>query len=76
MTFILSDLFLTIVTEVPYSIAVKAINLAGCGVEKQITCFTQEGGTSSYYFLATILCVCNVHSVIHLIYMYTLLTPY
>ena len=30
--------------EVPYSIIVKAINLAGCGEENQTYCFIQEGG--------------------------------
>ena len=30
--------------EVPYSVTVKAINLAGCGEENQTYCFTQEGG--------------------------------
>ena len=30
--------------EVPYNITVKALNLAGCGKEKQIYCFTKEGG--------------------------------
>ena len=29
--------------EVPYNISVKAINLAGCGEEQQLYCFTQEG---------------------------------
>ena len=30
--------------EVPYNITVKALNLAGCGDEQQLYCFTQEGG--------------------------------
>ena len=30
--------------EVPYNITVKALNLAGCGEEQQLYCFTQEGG--------------------------------
>ena len=30
--------------EVPYSVAVKALNLARCGEERQTYCFTQEGG--------------------------------
>jgi hypothetical protein len=29
---------------IPYSVTVKALNLAGCGQEQQIYCFTQEGG--------------------------------
>ena len=32
------------VGEVPYNITVKALNLAGCGEEEQLYCFTQEGG--------------------------------
>ena len=35
--------FNTIAAEVPYSVTVKALNLAGCGEEQQIYCFTQEG---------------------------------
>ena len=31
--------------EVPYNITVKALNLAGCGEEQQVYCFTQEGGS-------------------------------
>ena len=30
--------------EIPYAIAVKSRNSAGCGEEFQIYCFTQEGG--------------------------------
>ena len=30
--------------EVPYNITVKALNLAGCGEEEHVYCFTQEGG--------------------------------
>ena len=30
--------------EVPYSVTVKAVNLAGCGEENRTYCFTQEGG--------------------------------
>lgn len=33
--------------EVPYKFVVKARNLAGCGEEEQVYCFTQEGGTFS-----------------------------
>ena len=33
--------------EVPYNITVKALNLAGCGDEQQLYCFTQEGGTNN-----------------------------
>ena len=29
---------------VPYEIRVKAINLAGCGEQRYVYCFTQEGG--------------------------------
>jgi hypothetical protein len=35
--------FNKIAAEVPYSVIVKALNLAGCGEEQQIYCFTQEG---------------------------------
>ena len=35
--------------EVPYNITVKALNLAGCGEEQQLYCFTQEGGTNPLY---------------------------
>ena len=38
--------------EVPYNITVKAINLAGCGEEKQIYCFTKEGGNHHDQMLA------------------------
>ena len=30
---------------VPYNITVRALNLAGCGEEQKIYCFTQEGGS-------------------------------
>ena len=39
------DYYCTAAAGVPYSITVKALNLAGCGQELQIYCFTQEGGT-------------------------------
>ena len=42
---ILTIIVLHAAAEVPYSITVKALNLAGCGQELQIYCFTQEGGT-------------------------------
>ena len=35
----------TAAAEVPYNITVKALNLAGCGKEQQLYCFSQEGGT-------------------------------
>ena len=35
--------------EVPYNITVKAVNLAGCGQEGRIYCFTQEGGDLSIF---------------------------
>ena len=31
--------------EVPYSVTVKALNLAGCGEESRTYCFTREGGS-------------------------------
>ena len=37
-------IFFFTVSEVPYNITVKALNLAGCGKEQQLYCFTQEGG--------------------------------
>jgi hypothetical protein len=37
-------------TEVPYNITVKAHNLAGCGEEQQVYCFTQEGGSFELYY--------------------------
>ena len=36
--------FCSIAAETPYAVIVKALNLAGCGEEQQIYCFTQEGG--------------------------------
>lgn len=33
-----------VVGEVPYEISVTAINLAGCGKQQSIHCFTMEGG--------------------------------
>ena len=39
----LYTLFLLIAAKVPYNITVRALNLAGCGQEQQIYCFTQEG---------------------------------
>ena len=36
--------FCSVAAEVPYNVTVKALNLAGCGEEQQIYCFTQEGG--------------------------------
>ena len=44
---------LNIISEpaVPYSITVKALNLAGCGEEEQVYCFTQEGGKAKLYRL-------------------------
>ena len=38
------NLYLLAAGEVPYNITVKALNLAGCGEEEQLYCFTQEGG--------------------------------
>ena len=40
---IISSLLIA-VAEVPYNVTVKALNLAGCGEESQMYCFTQEGG--------------------------------
>ena len=34
-----------IAAEVPYTVSVKALNLAGCGEENQTYCFTWEGGS-------------------------------
>ena len=34
--------------KVPYNITVKALNLAGCGEEQQLYCFTEEGGSYMY----------------------------
>ena len=41
-------IFYFVEIETPYNITVKALNLAGCGEEQQIYCFTQEGGSYSY----------------------------
>jgi hypothetical protein len=32
-----------IAAEIPYNITVKAVNLAGCGRELQVYCFSREG---------------------------------
>ena len=50
-----SSLFLSIAGEVPYNITVRALNLAGCGQQQQLYCFTQEGGKSPYYMLLVLL---------------------
>ena len=36
---------------VPYNITVKAVNLAGCGQERHIYCFTEEGGIYTRFFI-------------------------
>ena len=36
--------FTSAASEVPYSVVVKAVSLAGCGEKRQIYCFTREGG--------------------------------
>ena len=46
-----NSLFLFSASEVPYNITVKALNLAGCGEEQQLYCFTQEGGNYMYTIL-------------------------
>lgn len=37
--------------ETPYNVTVKAVNLAGCGKEVQIYCFTQEGGAGFFIYV-------------------------
>ena len=52
----------TAAAEVPYNTTVRALNLAGCGQEKQIYCFTQEGGripSIMLYYLQSLLCLPN-----------------
>ena len=45
--------------ETPYNITVKALNLAGCGKEKQLYCFTQEGGIYKPTIIYLYHCSCN-----------------
>ena len=35
---------------VPYEIRVKALNVAGCGEQQKVYCFTQEGGMYVFIF--------------------------
>ena len=39
--------FTSAASEVPYSVVVKAVSLAGCGEKRQIYCFTREGGNNT-----------------------------
>ena len=40
---------------VPYEIRVKAINLAGCGEQQYVYCFTQEGGMYVFELVSLVL---------------------
>ncbi len=37
-------LILFAVREIPYHVSVMTQNVAGCGVKKEIDCFSREGG--------------------------------
>ena len=37
---------------VPYEIRVKALNVAGCGEQQKVYCFTQEGGMHVFIFFS------------------------
>ena len=38
-------LYLFAAPGIPYNVTVEALNLAGCGERREISCFIQEGGT-------------------------------